>query len=82
VNPIGICQTCLSVTIPCTEYGDDEKMNGLFGVGIVSVIIGAVLLYFGFGDNVSASTQFGDFEGPIGAVAVIVGIVLMAIGAM
>jgi hypothetical protein len=57
-------------------------MNALFGVGLIAILIGAILLYFGYGGKVKASTQFGDFEGPIGAVAVIVGIFLMAFGAM
>ena len=57
-------------------------MNGLFGVGILAIIIGGILLYLGFGGDVSADTQFGAFSGPVGAVAVILGIVLMAFGVM
>lgn len=42
-------------------------MNGLFGIGIIAIIIGAILLYFGIGGDVDADTSFGNFSGPVGA---------------
>jgi len=38
--------------------------------------------YVEAGGRVSASTQFGDFSGAVGLVALIIGIVLMAISAL
>ena len=54
----------------------------LFWVGIIAVLIGIILNYVEAGGKVSASTQFGDFSGAVGLVALIIGIVLMAISAL
>ena len=57
-------------------------MNGLFGIGILAIIIGAIMLYFGVGGNVHANTDFGEYSGRLSAVAIVLGIVLMAFGVM
>lgn len=58
-------------------------MNGaLIGVGFLAILIGALLLLLGIGGKVSASTEFGDYSGPVGAVALVLGIVLMAFGVL
>jgi len=42
------------------------------------LFVGILFLYLGIGGEVSADTEFGQYSGPVGAVAVILGIVLMA----
>ena len=55
-------------------------MNGaLFGIGLLSLLVGALFLYLGYNQNVSADTKFGKFSGGVGGVAVIFGITLMAL---
>jgi hypothetical protein len=62
---------------------DEKGMNGgLFGVGVLSLLIGTIFLYLGFNQKVSADTDFGKFSGGIGAVAVIMGIVMMGISTL
>jgi hypothetical protein len=56
--------------------------GGLFGVGIIAIIVGAVFLLLGLSGEVSADTEFGRYSGEVGAVAVILGIVLMAISVL
>jgi len=51
---------------------------GLFVVGLIALFVGILFLYLGIGGEVSADTEFGQYSGPVGAVAVILGIVLMA----
>ncbi len=55
---------------------------GLLGIGFFSLIIGAVLLYFGFSQKVSADTYFGKFSGSVGAVAAIMGIAMMGLSTL
>jgi hypothetical protein len=52
---------------------------GLFGIGLLSLLLGIVFLYLGFNQKVSADTNFGRFSGGIGAVSVIMGLVMMGI---
>lgn len=54
----------------------------LVAIGALSTIIGFLLTFMGIGGNVCADTQFGDFTGEVGPVALILGIVLMAIGGL
>jgi hypothetical protein len=54
----------------------------LFGVGLISTLIGTIFLVIGFNQRVSADTDFGKFSGGIGAVCVIMGIVLMGLSTM
>ena len=56
--------------------------GGLFVVGLISLLVGILFLYLGIGGEVSADTEFGKYSGTVGAVAVILGIVLMAFGAL
>lgn len=56
--------------------------GGLILVGLFSVFVGIVLLVFGIGGSVSADTEFGVYSGTVGAVALILGVVLMASGAL
>lgn len=56
--------------------------GGLFVVGFISLAVGILLLYLGIGGEVSADTEFGAYSGTVGAVALILGIVLMASGAL
>jgi len=61
----------------------EKLMNGgLFVVGVISLLVGITLLYLGIGGEVSADTEFGQYSGTVGAVALILGIVLMALGAL
>ncbi len=54
-------------------------MNGsLFLVGGLSFATGLGLLYLGIKDKVSADTTWGKYSGHVGAVALLLGIVLMA----
>ena len=55
---------------------------GLIVIGLLAVGIGILLLYLGIGGQVSASTEFGDYSGTVGAVALVLGIVLMALGVL
>jgi|NGEPerStandDraft_8_1074529.scaffolds.fasta_scaffold34854_2 hypothetical protein len=57
-------------------------MNGLFGIGIIALLVGGLFLYLGIKGDVSADTQFGTFSGSVGAVSAVLGIVLMAFGVM
>jgi len=57
-------------------------IGGLIGVGFLAILVGAIFLYFGVGGKVSASTEFGDYSGTVGGVAVVLGIVLMAFGVL
>lgn len=57
-------------------------IGALFLVGILALLIGIFLIYVEAGGSVSASTQFGDFSGAVGPVALIIGIVLMAISVL
>ena len=54
----------------------------LFIVGLFAVLIGIALLYLGIGGSVKADTEFGKYSGSVGAVALILGIVLMALSAL
>jgi hypothetical protein len=54
----------------------------LIGIGALATVIGLILTILQAGGNVSADTQFGDFSGEVGPVALILGIVLMAIGGL
>ena len=57
-------------------------IGGLFAVGLLAIFIGLALILIGAGGRVSASTQFGDFSGTVGPVALILGIVLCAISVL
>ena len=54
----------------------------LVDVGILALIVGAIFVILEVSGEVSADTDFGRFSGDIGPVAVILGIVLMAIGVL
>jgi hypothetical protein len=54
----------------------------LVGIGALATIIGLILTSIEVGGSVSAHTQFGDFSGEVGPVALILGIVMMAIGGL
>jgi len=56
--------------------------GGLFEVGIIGIPIGVVLLAFGLSGKVSASTDFGQYSGEGRAVAIVLGIVLMALSVL
>lgn len=56
--------------------------GGLILVGLFAILIGALLLYLDIQGEVSADTEFGKYSGEVGAVAVILGIVLMAFGVL
>ena len=58
-------------------------MNGsLFGVGLLSLTSGLILLILNVGGKVSADTEFGKFSGTVGGVLAVLGTVLMAIAAL
>jgi hypothetical protein len=62
---------------------EGKMMNGvLILVGLISLFVGILFLYFGIGGKVSADTEFGQYSVPVGAVAVVLGIILMAFGAL
>jgi hypothetical protein len=52
---------------------------GLFEVGILSVLIGIIFLYVGLYQKVRAGTDFGGFSVDIGAIAAVMGMVIMGI---
>ncbi len=54
----------------------------MVGIGALATIIGLILTFMESGGSVSADTQFGDFSGEDGPVALILGIVLMATGGL
>ena len=54
----------------------------LVAVGALATIIGLILTLMEIGGNVSANTEFGDFSGGVGPVALLLGIILMAIGGL
>jgi len=54
----------------------------LVGIGILAILIGIVLILLEARGEVSAETQFGNFSGGVGPVALILGIVLAAIGGL
>jgi hypothetical protein len=56
--------------------------GGLIGVGFLSLIVGVIFLYLGFGGKVTGDTPFGRYSGPVGAVLALLGIVLMGLGAI
>lgn len=59
------------------------KMIGwLVGIGILAILIGIFLILVEARGEVSADTQFGKFSGDVGPVALILGIVLVAIGGL
>jgi hypothetical protein len=57
-------------------------LEGLIGTGLLSVIIGLILLLLGIGGRVSADTEFGEYSGPVGGVLLVLGIVLIALGSI
>lgn len=58
-------------------------MNGLlFGVGAIAALIGIVLTISETGGRVRASTDFGDFSGAVGPVALLFGLTLMGLSVM
>jgi hypothetical protein len=57
-------------------------LGWLVGVGAIATIIGLILTVLEVGGDVSADTQFGTFSGAVGPVALVLGIVLMAIGGL
>jgi hypothetical protein len=54
----------------------------LVGVDVIAILVGVLLLVLGVSGQVGADTYFGRFSGEVGAVAVILGIVLMALGVL
>jgi hypothetical protein len=76
-------KTSFNIKLNIVFSGEQQKMNaGLFGVGLLSLLLGTLFLVVGFNQKVNASTNFGKFSGGIGAVLVIEGTVMMGISTM
>lgn len=64
-------------------FAEEKKMiPSLFGVGTISFLVGLVVLVPGIDGKMSADTTFGKFSGRVGAVALIMGLVMMVVAAM
>ncbi len=56
-------------------------IGGLIAVGLIGILLGFMLLLLGIRDSVTTSNNFGKFGGSVGAVSIILGLVMMGLGA-